>query len=254
MSTASIHPFVCIDRFPVGVAARQRAHELARRERADNDRTDQLARLALDGQRFWQSGRVLRVGFLDGSRALHRAVLNVASEWTLHANLTFVDVTEDAPSSAELRIAVAKHPPSVSWSYIGTDALLIASGEPTMHLGAAAAGASTPETCGAILHEFGHALGFVHEHQSPASVIPWNRAALISFYSGPPNYWSEEQIEHNVIRRYSAAASQYTSFDPLSIMLYPIPKELTDGVFETRPNYSLSAADAAFAAQVYPRR
>ena len=26
-----------------------------------------------------------------------------------------------------------------------------------------------------ILHEFGHALGAVHEHESPYSTIPWNK-------------------------------------------------------------------------------
>lgn len=246
-------PYVCIDCFPIGAAAHLRARERACQERSDNDRTSPLTRLALDGQRYWQPGRELRVRFLDGARALHHAVLTVASEWSLHANLSFRDVTDDAQSPAELRIAFTKYPREVSWSNIGTDALLIAADEPTMHIGAAASGIGTRQACGAVLHEFGHALGFVHEHQSPASAIPWNGAALKSFYGGAPNFWTDEQIEHNVVERYGSSVSQYTAFDPLSIMLYPIPKELTDGVFESGANYALSATDRAFAAQVYPR-
>jgi hypothetical protein len=253
MSAGASEPYVCIDCFPIGATAQLRAHERACQERPDNDRSGVLTRLALDSQRYWQTGRELRIRFLDGSRALHQAVLTVASEWTLYANLSLVDVTDEEQSPAELRIAFAKYPASVSWSRIGTDALLITASEPTMHLGAAAAGTSTRQACGAVLHEFGHALGFVHEHQSPASAIPWNRAALKSFYGGAPNFWTDEQIEHNVIGRYSSSASQYTAFDPHSIMLYPIPKELTDGVFESRANYALSATDRAFVAQVYPR-
>ena len=41
----------------------------------------------------------------------------------------------------------------------------------------------------AVLHEFGHVLGLVHEYQNPNADIPWNKAAVIKLMSGPPNYW-----------------------------------------------------------------
>jgi hypothetical protein len=33
-----------------------------------------------------------------------------------------------------------------------------------------------------VLHEFGHARGLTHEHQSPAMNIPWNRPTVLDDY------------------------------------------------------------------------
>ncbi len=43
---------------------------------------------------------------------------------------------------------------------------------------------STPdnEFSRTVIHEFGHALGCVHEHSSPAATIPWNRDAVYAYY------------------------------------------------------------------------
>src|SRR5947207_15145721 len=78
-----------------------------------------------------------------------------------------------------------------------------------------------------MLHEFGHALGMIHEHQSPANGIKWNKEAVIKALSGPPNYWDLPTIQFNVFDRYSATQTQFTQFDPKSIMLYSFPKEWT---------------------------
>ena len=42
-----------------------------------------------------------------------------------------------------------------------------------------------------VIHEFGHALGCIHEHQSPAADIPWDKEAVYRYYMGPPNNWSK---------------------------------------------------------------
>ncbi len=51
----------------------------------------------------------------------------------------------------------------------GKEALRAGKSEPTMNLGWVTNEASTSDKeRGTILHEFGHALGLLHEHQSPA--------------------------------------------------------------------------------------
>jgi serralysin len=101
-----------------------------------------------------------------------------------------------------------------------------------------------------VLHEFGHALGLVHEHLSPAAEIPWDEKKVIAYYKRT-NGWNEDYIRANVLARSKADA--FTRFDPLSIMLYPVPKELTIGGFEIPwSNSELSALDREFIAQMYP--
>jgi hypothetical protein len=87
---------------------------------------------------------------------------------------------------------------------------------------------SPPEDYSVVLHEFGHALGLIHEHQSPANGIQWDRPAVIRDLSGPPNRWDPPTIEHNVFNKYtSQTVSQFTQFDPESIMLYAFPSHWT---------------------------
>ncbi len=58
--------------------------------------------------------------------------------------------------------------PGGSWSYLGTDATSIPLESFTMNLGFV----DRPT----ILHEFGHSLGLIHEHQSPfEGGFEWNR-------------------------------------------------------------------------------
>jgi hypothetical protein len=105
-----------------------------------------------------------------------------------------------------------------------------------------------------VLHEFGHALGLVHEHQTPAGGIRWNRDAVIRDLSGPPNRWDIPTIEHNVLNRYSEPeVTQYTQFDPKSIMLYAFPSHWTLDNMTFPSNTVLSDTDKSFIAGQYPR-
>jgi hypothetical protein len=103
-----------------------------------------------------------------------------------------------------------------------------------------------------VLHEFGHALGCIHEHQNPAGGIQWNKDVVYRYYAGKPNYWSREKVDHNIFRRYGQDITQFSAFDPGSIMLYPLPKEHTLDGFEIGLNTQLSATDIAFIGVHYP--
>ncbi|MCB0110996.1 MAG: hypothetical protein KDE53_33980, partial [Caldilineaceae bacterium] len=96
------------------------------------------------------------------------------------------------------------------------------------------------------------AIGLIHEHQNPATTIPWNREAVYAYYSGPPNYWTREEVERNLFQLYDRDCTQFSAFDRHSIMLYPIPQEFTHGDFTVGWNQTLSAVDKAFVAAWYP--
>lgn len=205
-------------------------------------------RLALVSEKKWQVGRTLRVRFLDGHPIIHTKIAAIAQQWTQYANIKLVFGNDP---DAEIRISCR---PGGSWSRLGTDALSGSKNEPTMNYGWLKPDSSDQEYMRVVLHEFGHALGCIHEHQHPQAGIPWNRDAVYSYYMGPPNNWSREQVDHNIFRRLGTDITQFSQYDRESIMNYAIPKELTIGGFEIPWNNQLSATDKNFMRQLYPGR
>ena len=190
----------------------------------------------------WMNGSTLHVSFLGGTPQQQAIAREQALWWTAHANLTFV--FDNAPD-ADIRISF--DPNDGAWSYVGTDAKGIAAGEATMNLGFLDGGTAA--------HEFGHAIGLAHEHQNPEGGIQWNEAVVIRDLAGPPNFWSEAQTRHNVLRKYTADQINGTAFDPDSIMLYFFPAEWTTNGIATKQNNVLSETDKRFvaAAKMYPK-
>ena len=196
--------------------------------------------------KLWQPGRVLRVRFLDGDPQVQARIAPFAQQWSAFANVTFQFGNDP---DAEIRISFQNQG---SWSYIGTDALVIPKSQPTMNFGWLTLATTNDEYQRVVTHEFGHALGCIHEHQNPANNIPWDRDAVYRYYQGPPNYWSREQVDVNLFTRYEADITQFSAFDPQSIMLYPIPNEFTIGDFEVGWNKAISPTDKQFITTLYP--
>jgi hypothetical protein len=198
-------------------------------------------RMAAERIQLWKPGTLLRIAFRGGSRLQRLAVMRAASIWASMANIRFEQVTR---GTSELRCSFD---PGGSWSYIGQDVLNIPPDEPTMNMG-------WPDDSGRDLHELGHALGLIHEHQSPAASIPWNREAAYRFYGSPPNNWSREDVDQQVFGRYDGTTITNTAWDKNSIMEYPIPAQLvTDPKYVVGWNQVLSPTDKAFIATLYPR-
>ena len=206
-------------------------------------------RLASVRAKSWPSHqRVLHIRFLNGDERIHERIARIASQWMSYANVRFVF---DNSPDAIIRIGLN---PGASWAYIGTDALdpTLGPDAPTMNFGWLTPATPNDELQRVVLHEFGHTLGLIHEHQSPNADIPWDRQAVYDYYAGPPNYWSEAQIDFNIFQRYEHDQSNASTFDPASIMLYPIPPQFTNNKLSVGWNRTLSAIDREFIGQLYP--
>lgn len=202
---------------------------------------------AISGNK-WQPGRTLRCCFIGQvDPTVSAKIIAYAKQWETWANLKIQFVTD--PLESEIRISVS---PGGSWSYIGTSCLAISKSSPTMNFGWLKPTSSEEEYSRVVLHEFGHALGCIHEHQNPVVQIPWDVNAVYKYYMGSPNYWSKAQVDNNIFSKYSSGMTQFSNWDSKSIMHYAIPKELTGGQLEIPWNTVLSEIDKSFIGQIYP--
>ena len=126
-----------------------------------------------------------------------------------------------------------------------------------------------------VLHEFGHALGMVHEHQNPqGNPIRWNTQAVYCEFKTRNPSWSNDDIYQNVIEPYETSRINGSVYDPLSIMIYSfpattfgdpdvkttpndcknktLPLTLNEPQLEINPNYKLSIDDIKWLKIMYP--
>jgi hypothetical protein len=239
-------PRICFER----VVPLQFAKIARDRAIAENPANASPFEAATVNSKLWKPGRTLRVAFLDGDPSVQKKVAEYARQWSEYASIRF-EFGNDP--NAEIRISFKQ---AGSWSALGTDALVeeyFPKGEPTMNYGWLTPESTDEDYSRVVLHEFGHALGMIHEHQSPGATIRWNRQAVIDDLSGPPNNWDLATIQFNVFDRYSATQTQFTEFDPKSIMLYSFPRHWTEDGLEFRENNRLSENDTKFIKERYPR-
>jgi serralysin len=207
-------------------------------------------RAALVKDSKWTAGDIISVSFLDGDPAVQDKVKAAALTWTTPdlARLTF-DFRKNT-SNTLIRISFKF---SGSWSVIGTTCKQVTdTTQPTMNYGWLTPDSEDDEIRRVVLHEFGHALGLIHEHQNPAGGIQWDRDAVTRDLSGPPNNWTEDVIDHNMFETYQADETNFTDTDKDSIMMYPIPANWTLNGFTVGLNTELSATDRQFVHQQYP--
>ena len=225
---------ICFDRIlPRDVRRQQRTMALP---------NGRLRAISLIGKQ-WVNGSTIRIRFMNGSREQRDLVQEFAPVWTKHANLTF-EFSNDR--RAEIRVTFDAN--DGAWSYVGIDNLNIPLHAATLNLGW--------QDQGVILHEFGHMIALSHEHQNPDGGIVWNEQAVIDDLSGPPNFWNEATIRHNVLNKYSADQLHGTGFDAESVMLYAFPDSWTQNMGPTQSNDDLSELDRMFvkSEEMYPGR
>jgi hypothetical protein len=191
----------------------------------------------------WARGATLRVRFLD-DEASAADILKIANEWTTDLTVHFVLVTS-GPSHIRVKTTgirlsslIGKQPESTS-------------DRPTMELGGLTTARNPAERRAFILHEFGHALGALHEHQRLGARLTWQTEVVYKYFEDKYGM-SRVDIYRNVMRPFdesSAAAS--TPFDRQSVMMYPILKEFTVEGFIQPWNSVLSDYDKQLARELY---
>ncbi len=200
----------------------------------------------------WGENPDISIGFMGGSQHLRERIKQAAEKWISEggANIKMRFWMDADPATANVRIAFLQR--KGSWSYIGKRALSVGSDKPTMNFGWLYDDTDEIELQRVVLHEFGHMLGLIHEHQHPEADINWNKQKVYDYYMNGSNDWTKEKVDNNLFAKYNPENVFRTDFDTDSIMMYAVNAALTTDGFSTEWNSSLSDLDKALIAEAYP--
>ncbi len=206
------------------------------------------SRQMADNYYLWDNGKTLRVKILSGSQKYKDMIMKYAKEWEKYANIKF-DFVEFGDT--HIRVILTGNDGGGNYSKLGTMANMVPQDEHTLHLDTTSfTTAEYTYTC--IVHEFGHAIGLMHEHMNPTSGIKWDKNRVYAAYKLQQG-WSKEMVDAQLFKKYSTNYTNGTKYDSKSIMHYPISRwETLDGFF-VNWNYSISQGDKDIVAALYPK-
>jgi hypothetical protein len=114
-------------------------------------------------------------------------------------------------------------------------------------------GSDDTEKSRVAVHETGHLLDCPHEHMSPIRPDDFfNAEVAYRVFGGPPNNWSRQEVDQQVLNKYSESQTWHTRIDPESSMMYAFSPPLTRVVVPG--NHTLSELDKTSIATLYPGR
>ncbi len=209
----------------------------------------------------WIPGQKIRVKFLDGDEFLKSKIRLYSQVWEQFANVDFVFVES---GTAEIRVSFATEK-GASWSLVGKnseDWSVVKKGNSTetvsgnfgasMNFGWFNSKTDDAEFRRTTLHEFGHALGLLHEHQNGNRNFEWNKPVVLNYYVNQLG-WSPDQVENALFKRYGdGTIYSNRAYDNLSVMHYSVDASFTKSGVAVGYNTNLSAGDKAIIAEMYP--
>jgi Caspase domain/Astacin (Peptidase family M12A) len=225
--------------------------------------TAHSTRAMADTSTLWQTGQTLQVAFINSQGAwgetIKAAVRQLAVDWSNYANIQFL--FDQPQAHIVVNLAPLANVPSGTYnSYIGKQSLqVIPRGIPSMNLVFDPRLSGQPnmqsEFNRVIRHEFGHALGLIHEHMRPDRDLTWHMDRLLAQFG--PLGWNEQIIREQIVNFYQGGPLKGGSFDDHSIMMYQFNSgtaTFPDGTaFEAPNNTELSPQDKVLANMLYPK-
>lgn len=174
-----------------------------------------------------------------------KKVLKERIEPLVNLKFEFLDEKENYEliNSGVLRVGFEKN--KGSWSLIGLDHY-ISTEDITLNLGWI--------DVATILHELGHVIGLVHEHQTPfGKPIEWDEPVVYE-WANRTYGWDKQTAYDNIIKKYEKGMTNGTDFDSNSIMLYFFPPELTKNKKGSSQTLRLSITDIKFIGYLMPKK
>lgn len=204
--------------------------------------------LAVMTSKYWGAGGVkLTVGFLDGPNAATKSkILAAANNWGKHCNASFV------LSNTDPQVRIARTPGDGYWSYLGTDLLHIPASQQTMNLEGFTENTPDAEYLRVVQHEFGHTMGFPHEHLRAELIARLDRAKTIAYFMQTQG-WTAQMTTQQVLTPVSEVSIRGTPHaDQDSIMCYQLPGSITTDGQPIRGGTDIDPLDGQFAGTLYP--
>ena len=283
--------------FPRHVQARLelKGRLLARLPAPPGDRPFETFDSVVSRLKLWSPGETIKIAFLGGDAALHKDIAEATKPWTVAGNIILdfgLDsqtgkyrewTRNDRQFAAAIRISFDDQG---YWSLVGTDCMdgfIIRPSEASMNFDGFHV-RRPGDWKATVLHEFGHALAFQHEHQHPLmgcetefrfeddlgyrptrdefeQFIPdpmGRRPGIYTVLGGPPNKWDKATVDHNLRELRDSHLLDLSTFDRDSIMKYHFDawmfvRGTKSPCFTNRANAVLSPGDIAAAGRAYPK-
>ncbi|TCC98918.1 M12 family metallopeptidase [Pedobacter psychroterrae] len=195
----------------------------------------------------WTNGTVLNIMFTGGTEKVRAKVMQYAKIWEQYANIKFNYISQGQPD-----MIISFREGEGSYSHVGVGCRTVAkTGKNTMNFGWFNDNTEEKNFKRTTLHEFGHALGLLHEHKNPLGEIKWNKAVIYGYYQ--QQGWSVQKVDEEVLNRYSVTMSNH-QYDPKSVMHYPIPANHTLDGYSVDWNTDVSEGDIKLISEMYPKQ
>lgn len=194
-------------------------------------------------QHLWPQGSTLNISLFDMPDKAKEYIKKNINLWQPHTNLKFNFInTHDG----DIRIS-CKEDGSGNWSAIGTQAKQKPLHEPTLHIDLLQTADMLNHS---IRHEFGHALGLLHEHQHPDNGIQWDKEKL---YAESEKLGHPKQVtDENFLTPHDSKTTITSAYDSTSVMHYKVPPQVTTNGAGVDFNEDISEGDKQFIAFLYP--
>lgn len=198
---------------------------------------------------LWTPGEKIKIGFTktDGTLKNREHVKLFSKDWTRYGNIDFEfqEFDSELNKKTDFNVIISFKKNSGSFSNVGKKRPTEMNLDPGMIN-------TKRKARRVVLHEFGHMLGFAHEHKRDDCTVNIDPAKAYAYY-GRTNGWSKDTVNSNILFR-TGEGRKIGDYDPDSIMHYEIEKEVTTDSVGSKLNTYLSKNDKMAIAIVYPGR